>query len=190
MDTVRTGERPRIRLRKLTLKGDKMKKLIFKTVHGSHLYGTAHEGSDRDIYEVYEGSETKLTQRVSGQDDVVRGDLEAFLLRALSGSHQSLETLFSPVKEWEPGMEEKYGAFLSGLRVTGRDVFEKYERTIKTFCYGDFKRRRHAVRLNTDLRWLRRTGRFNPQMDEFEVLLSLELASRFEGEELWGLLSG
>ena len=161
-----------------------MKKLIFKTVHGSHLYGITHEGSDRDAYEVYEGSGRSLTQSVSGRDDVVRGDLEAFLLRALSGSHQSLETLFSPVKEWEPGMEEKYGAFLSGLRVTGRDVFEKYERTIKKFCYGDFKRRRHAVRLRNNLQGLRDHGRFNPRMTRGVRHQAHFLARRFEGDDL------
>lgn len=34
--------------------------LIFSTVHGSHLYGLAHEGSDLDVYEVYEGKADNL----------------------------------------------------------------------------------------------------------------------------------
>ena len=33
-----------------------MRNLIFKTTHGSYLYGLAHNGSDRDEYKVYEGA--------------------------------------------------------------------------------------------------------------------------------------
>ena len=141
-----------------------MKTVIFDTIHGSHLYGLATGSSDLDVYRVFEGTGTQLKQGVHGSLDLVRGDLEAFVIRAQSGSHQSLEALFSPVKQWGPGMESKWGPYLAGFRVTGSEVFEKYERTIKKFCYGDFKRRRHACRLAFNLGELRHSGRFNPRM--------------------------
>ena len=162
---------------------------IFETVHGSHLYGLAHAGSDWDIYRVYEGTGKALKQSVTDGVDTVRGDLEAFVLRAQSGSHQSLEALFSPVKTWMPGMEEKWGPYLEGFRVTGHEVFEKYERTIRKFCYGDFKRKRHAIRLRYNLGELREYGRFNPRMNPGEITWANKYAT-YEGDELKELLLG
>ena len=163
--------------------------LIFSTVHGSHLYGMAHNGSDVDIYEVFEGDGTSLTQKIHGGDDHVWGSLEAFTRRALTGSHQSCEALFSPVKVFRPGMREKYGAYLDGFRVTGSDVFAKYERTIKKFCYGDFKRRRHAARLALNLAELRAEGRFNPRLKPQQVRYIGLAAEKFEGDKLWQYLT-
>lgn len=160
------------------------RKLIFETVHGSYLYGLAHEGSDRDLYRVYEGSGTSLRQSVVEGLDVVRGDLEAFLTRACSGSHQSLEALFSHEKRWAPGMREKWGPFLDDLRVSGPEVFDKYERTIRKFCYGDFKRRRHACRLRINLADLRCYGRFNPRLSRQDLDWVNAYAMVYEGDDL------
>lgn len=164
--------------------------LIFQTVHGSHLYGLDHEGSDHDIYQVYEGSGTHLNQTITQHGlDICVGTLEAFTRRALTGSHQSVEALFSPVKEFSPGMEAKYGAYLEGFRVTGAEVFAKYERTIHKFCFGDFKRRRHAVRLALNLDGLRRHGYFNPRLSEADRQLVTSVAGIVEGDELWQALT-
>ena len=111
-----------------------MSELIFSTVHGSHLYGLAHEGSDRDVYYVYEGKGRNLRHTMKGDDDSVRGTLDAFLERAYTGSHQSVEALFSQKKDWAPGMQEKYGAMLDRLYIEGGEVFAKYERAIKKLC--------------------------------------------------------
>lgn len=157
-------------------------KLIFSTIHGSHLYGLAHENSDRDVYEVYEGKGRSLRQSTDGRLDVVRGSLEAFMGRAFTGSHQSCEAMFSTLKEWEPGMQEKWGSYIESFRVTGGEVFSKYERTIKKFSYLDFKRRRHAVRIGFNLHELRKHGRFNPTMDTLSV--SLANATVLEGKAL------
>lgn len=178
MDTARRGE---------TRPTDMM---IFETIHGSHLYNLAHKDSDMDLYKVYEGEGLNLRQSVHAGVDVVRGDLEAFVRRAQSGSHQSCEALFSPVKEFAPGMEEKRGPYLEGFRVTGREVFEKYERTIKKFCYGDYKRRRHAARLHLSLRGLRSEGRFNPRLDGDEARWCTLMADAYSGDDLRGVLLG
>lgn len=165
-----------------------MEGLIFSTVHGSHLYGLAHEESDRDVYYVYEGRGTKLRQSMSGADDSVRGTLDAFLKRAYTGSHQSVEALFSREKVWASGMQEKYGAMLDRLYIEGGEVFAKYERTIKKFCYGDFKQRRHACRLRLNLQSLRECGRFDPRLTETEKILCGGYAKVAEGDELWDAL--
>ena len=166
-----------------------MSGLIFVTPHGSHLYGLAHEDSDMDIYEVYDGKGQKLTQTTDGIDDYVRGTLEAFVNRAHTGSHQSVEALFSKQKKWEPGMYEKYGEYVEGMRITGAEVFAKYERTIKKFCYGDFKRRRHACRLALNLDGLRKHGRFDPELMQMEVKWCETYAKLYEGDELWRKLT-
>lgn len=162
--------------------------LIFSTVHGSHLYGLAHEESDLDVYEVYEGKSLKLRQSVSGKGDSVRGTLDAFLERAYTGSHQSVEALFSQKKDWAPGMFERYGAMLNRLYIEGGEVFAKYERTIKKFSYGDFKRRRHACRLRLNLQDLREYGRFNPELTETQKVMCNAYAKVYEGDELWYVL--
>lgn len=165
-----------------------MTDLIFETVHGSHLYGLEHEGSDMDLYKVYENDgTTDLKQSIHAGVDTVRGSLDAFLKRATSGSHQSVEALFSPVKQWHPGMEEKYGPFIEGFRVSGGEAFAKYERTIHKFCYGNYKKRRHAVRLWLNLRDLRTYGRFNPRLDLDQQFI-VDVGARLEGDELWNIL--
>lgn len=163
-----------------------MGSLIFSTVHGSHLYGLAHADSDLDVYYVYEGTGTKLSQSMAGQDDSVRGSLDAFLQRAYTGSHQSVEALFSERKEYAPGMYEKYGHMLDNLYIGGAEVYAKYERTIKKFSHSeDFKRRRHACRLSLNLHTLRNYGRFNPELSQPAITLCDNYARVLKGEELW-----
>lgn len=158
--------------------------LIFSTVAGSHLYGLAHEASDMDVYEVYGGKSLKLHQRTDGHDDSVRGTLDAFLKRAYSGSHQSVEALFSKKKVWGLDMQEKYGSLVDNLFIEGGEVFAKYERTIRKFCYGDFKRRRHACRLRLNLQDLRDYGRFDPTMTETQIVMANAYAKTFADDEL------
>lgn len=159
---------------------------IFKTIHGSHLYGMATENSDLDTFEVTTSERTRARQSVNDGVDTVRVGWDTFLSRVFEGSHQSVEALFSPYKEWG---ESEYGVmlrtYIAGMRITGPTVFAKYERTIKSFCYGDFKRRRHAVRLSFNLTGLRYEGRFNPVMTPFQIARANELANNLEDENLW-----
>lgn len=141
------------------------------------------------MYEVYEGKSLKLRQSMSGKDDSVRGTLDAFLARAYTGSHQSVEALFSKQKEWAPGMQEMYEPMLDRLYIEGGEVYAKYERTIKKFCYGDFKRRRHACRLALNLDSLRKQGRFDPELMQMEVKWCETYAKLYEGDELWRKLT-
>lgn len=141
---------------------------VFRTIHGSHLYGLAHDGSDRDLFIVTFEDRGHARQTVSGEDDVVRVGWRTFLERAAGGSHQSCEALFSPYKRWTPeGLALR--PMIEGFRVGGGDVTHKYERTIRKFAYGDFKKRRHAARLWINLTDLRRTGRFWPVLQPHAI---------------------
>lgn len=163
--------------------------LLFNTIHGSHLYGLAGASSDKDIFEVTDSTSPKARHRpiVDGIDVCSMG-LDAFLEHIYEGSHQSLEALFSPLKVWTPeGL--RYRAYLDGYRVGGSAVTRKYARTIRKFCFGDFKRRRHAIRLNYNLHSIREHGRFNPIMTEQEINVANHYAKTRCDEQLWKLLT-
>ena len=162
--------------------------VIFTTVHGSRLYGLDHAGSDHDSFTVvtdtHDFGDRPTRQTVRGFGDHVRDEvtftLTEFLQRADKGSHQALEALFSPVKEWA---EEKhwFEPFTWHYRATSPDVFYAYERTIRKFAFSDFKRRRHGVRLSQNLKALREFGRFNPRMTVAQIQEANEYATTMSG---------
>lgn len=159
--------------------------IVFHTVHGSHLYGLNHEESDHDIFVVTDTyNRTSKVRHFFAEDgtDVAVVDVFRFIELAQSGSHQSAEALFSPMKHtarrgsiWMP--------YLHQLTITGGDVFAKYERTIRRFAYGDTKRRRHAVRLTLNLQQLRIHGRMNPALSPEQVRYCVDTAEA-AGENL------
>lgn len=163
-------------------------RVIFSTIHGSRLYGLATLESDEDTFTVTDSTDPRPLQTVVGQYDNVTVGFNTFMVRALGGSHQSVEALFSPYKAWNPAYEH-FKPFIENAVVCGGDVYAKYERTIHKFCFGDFKRRRHAVRLSFNLAGLRAEGRFNPVMTENEKWTADFSARHMEGEELWTVLT-
>lgn len=71
--------------------------LLMATVHGSWLYGTAHEHSDTDLYVVVDDVRTK--QRVdAGGLDVMRINTAAYFEQLDNGSHQATEAHYSPYR--------------------------------------------------------------------------------------------
>lgn len=167
-----------------------MSEIIFSTIHGSHLYGMAHEDSDKDVFYVTTSLKRKALHSYNDIGwDQARVGLDTFLLRIQEGSHQSVEALFSPYKEWNPEYEH-LKPMIESYRVGGEAVFAKYERTIKRFCHGDFKRRRHAARLSMDLDSLRLDGRFNPVMTTAQKWWVNRIACDLEGDGLVEVLLG
>lgn len=162
------------------------REVIFETVHGSRLYGLSHVNSDMDRYIVTTG-DYRPRHAVTEESDTLMVGFVRFLTYAQMGSHQSVEALFSPVKQWH-SRRDQIEPHLLGMRITGPFVASKYERTIKAFCYGDRKRRRHAARLSFNLADLRREGRFNPVMMSDDIRLADELAVALEGDQLWEAL--
>ncbi|MHA3723836.1 DNA polymerase beta superfamily protein [Leucobacter sp. HY1910] len=138
---------------------------LFRTVHGSHLYGLAHADSDRDLFVVTDSPARKVRHTIDGPLDVAEVGLSLFLDLAHTGSHQSVEALFSPVKAWTAA-GARYRPMIERTRITGGAVASKYERTIRKFAHLDFKRRRHAVRLALNLAQLRAEGTIRPNLTE------------------------
>lgn len=167
-----------------------MSRELFRTVHGSRLYGLAHENSDQDLFVVTDSESIRSAHRMDGPVDTVTLGMHEFLRKVAGGSHQSCEALFSPYQEWTAA-GAAWRPHLAGIVVGGADAFAKYERTIKKFSFGDFKKRRHAVRLAQNLGELRRSGQFNPAMTGIQIAEANDLATRlFDAELAQYLLPG
>lgn len=137
-----------------------METMLF-TPHGSHLYGLAHAGSDEDYYTVVPSSTSrKNRQRIRGNLDTLVVTLSSFRMQCDDGVPQALEALFSPLADPGP-----LSAFRNAyLPDTGKTV-TRYLRVMKHFALSeDFKSRRHAFRVATNLNDLLATGRFNPML--------------------------
>lgn len=165
--------------------------IIFRTVHGSRLYGLAHAGSDHDTFTVTTQTGTKAKHSVSadGIDDSVIVGFGRFMDNARRGSHQSVEAAFSRQQVWNPNYLH-LRPMVASMRICGPEVFARYERTIKAFAYGSLKKRRHAVRLNINLTCLRAQGHFNPTLSANDRAYAGRLAAALEGDDLVHVLLG
>jgi predicted nucleotidyltransferase len=108
------------------------KTVLFKTVHGSHLYGLAHENSDNDTYTVLDKVKNRKAryakQRISGEDDSMVVDFGTWLDMCRSGVPQACEAMFST----QP-LVDTIAEFRAGYRI-GTGALERYLRTITNFC--------------------------------------------------------
>lgn len=139
--------------------------ILFKTVHGSRLYGLAHEDSDHDFYTVVSKVKTARAkyakQSIIGDTDSMVVDFGTWLHQCEIGVPQALEAMFSKM----PLVDN-----IEGLRLgytVGTGVWERYLRTIKSFALNEensFKKKRHALRLAFNLNEMSRYGRFNPTL--------------------------
>lgn len=119
--------------------------LLFRAVHGSYLYGLAHDGSDRDWYEVWDtlGSRSAC-QTLAGDEDTLRVDLPTFMA-------QAVEARYAP--DWAVEHETEWFGVLRRAMVPGTAaVATRYARTIKAFEKDKPtpKRLRHAARFAHD----------------------------------------
>ena len=150
--------------------------VLFKTVHGSHLYGLAHENSDEDYYTVISKVKQKKArytkQSIHDGVDSVVVDFGTWVEACRKGVPQALEAMFS-----EMAIVDEITAFRTGFRV-GTEVYDTYMRTIKAFCMeeDDAKKKRHGIRLALNFRDLREYGRFNPTLSPVDAELATELA--------------
>lgn len=150
-----------------------MRETLFKTVHGSRLYGLSHAGSDEDFYTVVTKVQTDTRygkqpraryakQKIDGNQDSMVVDFGTWVEQCRSGVPQALEAMFSKM----PVGDDRIADFRSGYRV-GTEVYERYLRTIKSFALAEdetIKKRRHALRLALNMREMAKTGRFNPTL--------------------------
>lgn len=153
------------------------KTVLFKTVHGSRLYGLNHADSDEDFYTVVDKVKTKRArwakQTIVGDEDTMMIDFGTWLLQCIDGVPQALEAMFSQMP-----LVDELGHFREGFRVsTGAQ--ERYLRTITSFTMTqDPKRKRHGLRLALNMYDYQRAGRFNPTLTPNEVDWATENAKK------------
>lgn len=153
------------------------KTVLFKTVHGSHLYGLAHEHSDNDYYTVLDKVKTAKARYakqkiVDGEDSMVV-DFGTWMQMCVNGVPQALEAMFS-----NSPLVDNISHFRRAFYVsTGAQ--ERYLRTITNFCMTqDPKRKRHGLRLALNMYDFTRYGRFNPTLSPNEVDYVTEQAKK------------
>lgn len=71
--------------------------VLMSTVHGSWLYGTAHEHSDTDLYVVVDNVRTKQHVDAHGID-TMRINTAAYFEQLSHGAHQAVEAHYSPYR--------------------------------------------------------------------------------------------
>lgn len=144
--------------------------LLHKTIIGSRLYGTHHEGSDYDYFMVVTKRPSKKARYakqtiVDGLDSTVV-DFGTFMMGLQKGVPQYCEAALSRVPS-----ESMIKGMLDGLRF-GSSAWATYLRTIKSMVLSDdYKRRRHSLRLAMNLSDLRRYGRFDPTLNDDQLTL-------------------
>lgn len=147
-----------------------MREVLFKTQHGSRLYGLAHAGSDDDYFTVVTkaGNTSNHTRKKYAKQSIVNGvdsnvvDLGTFMVGCYMGVPQYLEAMFSDMTIGEDRIADLRRSFRAS-----NDSYERYYRTIKSFALSEddgIKKRRHALRLALNLRDIGRYGRFNPTL--------------------------
>lgn len=166
---------------------------LLQTIHGSGLYGLSHEGSDRDLYSIFDNDALrKPKQTFEGNDDITCLPLSSFLKQCDNGAPMALEAMFSSfntgpltnfAKAYRLNTHNFHYAYLKaissfaeqGLRnENARLRFlslrkEHKSRGTQTKFTGDptkaEKYRRHALRLALNLSEGLEYARFNPTMN-------------------------
>lgn len=138
--------------------------VLFKTIHGSHLYGLNHVDSDLDYFVVVDKMKTRrakyATQEIVDGVDSVVVDFGTFVNGCVRGVPQYLEACFS-----EKAEVDRISAWRTGFRAGSDETWDRYLRTIKSFALqDDYKHKRHSLRLALNLLWLRDHGRFEPTL--------------------------
>lgn len=150
--------------------------VLFRTIHGSRLYGLDHEDSDFDWYVVVEKAVTKkkkfITQHISGREDVTTVDFGTWQNLCMSGEPKALEAMFSQ-KAHVDRIKEFRNAFKAGYE------YGPYYGIMKRMSIehpNSFKHKRHILRLAINLKDLQATGRFNPTLSKVELAMVNSLA--------------
>lgn len=144
-------------------------KILFRTIHGSHLYGLANADSDLDYYTVI--PRVKSNHRKYAKQSIVDGvdsmtvDFTTWLHYCDEGVPQALEAMFSQVPEVDLLTD-----FRASYRINTANVVRTYKRTALNFSRGEkFKQRRHAIRLMLNLNDMLVYGRFNPTLEQEDI---------------------
>ena len=172
-----------------------MREVLFKTVHGSRLYGLAHAGSDDDFYTVVTKKpvDTRYNRqerikyakhKINGDEDSTVVDFGTFVEMCKSGVPQALEAMYSDMVIGDDRIADFRKSFKCGTQ-----VYERYFRTIKSFALAEdegIKKRRHALRLALNLKDIGRYGRFNPTLSQEDIDWITDMAHKSHND-VYGL---
>lgn len=154
------------------LYSDKGYEVIFATVHGSYLYGTAHSKSDVDFYVVVKEGKGKQ-KKYEDSSDVILIDLEHFLTKVKEGTHQSIEALYSPYAIWNdnsyftPMVKRLYPSCTSFMKKCLSASTSLMERVESGGEKDVTKMSRHAKRLEESAVSMLE-GRYSPVYQKFQ----------------------
>lgn len=163
--------------------------VLFKTQHGSKLYGLDTPESDDDWFTVVskKGVTNSHTRKRYARQSIVDGvdstvvDFSTWLAGCLKGVPQYLEAMYSQSPEFD-----RIEDFRNSFRVTHM-VYETYYRTIKSFALQEgYKHKRHALRLALNLQDIGRYGRFNPTLSQEDRAYISDMANKSH-EDVYGL---
>lgn len=139
--------------------------ILLQTIHGSRLYGLHHAESDYDYYTVIPTRrgvrKRNAKQKIIGNRDTFVIDMSTFMVDCDKGVPQALEALFS-----EQATIDNISEFRHNFTINTGNIIRSYRRTIKNFAEGDFKKKRHALRLALNLDEAVRYGKFNPTLSQ------------------------
>lgn len=132
--------------------------LLLRVLTGSRLYGTHHENSDWDWYEVHD--KIKAQHVIVNGQDVQRWPLSLFVSVAAKGGHNALDLMFCP-SGWPE--VDLLGDFRSSYYAEPRQARKRFLATIEAMHErGDEKSKMHALRMQDNLDSIELTGRYNP----------------------------
>jgi predicted nucleotidyltransferase len=161
--------------------------ILFKTTHGSRLYGLAHDDSDWDYFTVVSKVKNRKAryakQTIIGDEDTNLVDFGTFIDGCVKGVPQYLEAMFAGD---EFVQTDNIADLRAGFR-TGPTVYDRYLRTIKSFAMSEkdpYKRKRHALRLALNFKQMREFNRFNPTLSKSQVEYISELV-RLDAENVY-----
>lgn len=161
-----------------------MRTVLFKTIHGSHLYGLSHADSDQDWFVVVTKEPYRriryAKQSIVDDLDTTTVDLGTFMEGCRKGVPQYLEAMMS-----QSPTVDLLGPLRAGYRAS-TGVYDTYLRTIKSMALEDnFKQKRHALRLAINLNEICATGRFNPRLAVWQVSAINSYANNLDNEDLY-----
>lgn len=151
--------------------------LICVTVHGSYLYGTAHEDSDVDFFAVYQdGKKKKNKHKQVGELDVQLHSLSTFMENIAEGATNSNEALYSPYLTFVE--DSPYEELVRSLRPSKYNMIKKMRGAKKGYLdlserlsdrdeYKSQKCRNHAQRM-TEAEKAVIEGTWTPVWKQFE----------------------
>lgn len=152
--------------------------LICVTIHGSYLYGTAHEKSDVDFFAVYNNDKKKKNKnkhKKVGDLDVQLHSLSTFLKNIDEGATNASETLYSPYLTFVD--DNPYKEMILSLRPSKYKMIKKMsgakegyldiaERTAERDPYKSQKCINHAKRMEDSIEKLLE-GNWSPVWKSF-----------------------